>query len=214
MSEPTSPYTRAQREGQAVLLRLLLDAASLLLVEEGPRALTMRRVASVVGCSTTVLYTMFGGKEELADALYREGFERLSRRLEEAVGAEDLGEDPVARAAVLAGAYRESALTDRNYYGVMFGRAIPGFEPSQESLEVAEASLRMLTEAVQDAMDSGILVRDDAEAVAEVLWAAAHGVVSLELAGHFGPEVAEERYHTLTRAAMAPFLAEQDRGGA
>ena len=195
-----------------VLRRALLDAASRLLVEEGPQALTMRRVASAGGCSTTVLYTMFGGKGGLADALYREGFERLSRRLEEVEKAGD-SDDPVTRAAALAIAYRESALADRNYYEVMFGRAIPGFEPSRESLAVADASLGMLAGAVREAMDAGVLVEGDAEAVAEVLWAAAHGVVSLELAGHFTPEVAEERYRTLCWAAMAPFLVERESRG-
>jgi AcrR family transcriptional regulator len=197
-----------------VLRRVLLDAASRLLLEEGPRALTMRRVASEVGCSTTVLYTMFGGKDGLADALYREGFERLMRRLEGAAEADDAPEDPVARAAGLARAYRENALSERGYYGVMFGQAIPGFEPSEESLAVADASLGVLVEAVQDAMDAGVLVRGDAMAVAEVLWASAHGVVSLELAGHFPePGVAEERYRTLTRAALAPFFASGERRG-
>lgn len=212
MSESTSPYAQAQREGKVVLRRAILDAASRLLVEEGPQALTMRRVASEVGCSTTVLYTMFGGKGGLADALYREGFERLTRRLEEAENADD-SDDPVVQAAALAIAYRESALADRNYYEVMFGRAIPGFEPSAESLAVADASLGMLAKAVREAMDAGVLVEGDAGAVAEVLWAAAHGVVSLELAGHFTPEVAAERYRTLCWAALAPFLAGQESGG-
>jgi AcrR family transcriptional regulator len=211
MGESSSPYVRVQREGQEVLRRAILDAASGLLVEEGPQALTMRRVASAVGCSTTVLYKMFGGKEGLADALYREGFERLTRRLEEAERADD-SDDPVARAVALAIAYRKSALADRNYYEVMFGRAIPGFEPSRESLAVADASLGKLADAVQEGMDSGVLVEGDARAVAEVLWAAAHGVVSLELAGHFAPEVATERYRTLCRAAMAPFLVKRESG--
>jgi AcrR family transcriptional regulator len=195
------------------LRRAILDAAGRLLAEYGPQALTVRRVAAEVGCSTTVLYTMFGGKVGLADALYREGFERLTRRLEEAEKAHDAPEDPVARAAALAIAYRESALADRNYYDVMFGRAIPGFEPSQESLAVGDASLGMLADAVREAMDAGVLIEGDPKAVAEVLWAAAHGVVSLELAGHFTPEVAQDRYRTLCWAALAPFLVGPESGG-
>jgi hypothetical protein len=39
------------------------------------------------------------------------------------------------------------------------------------------------------------------------LWAAVHGAVSLELAGHSpDPEVAAERFQTLASAAAAPFL--------
>jgi AcrR family transcriptional regulator len=202
-----TPYERAQRQGQEALRRVLLDAASGLLLEEGPGALTMRRVAGAVGCSTTVLYTMFGGKEGLADALYREGFERLRRRLEAVAG--DQG--PLERLGALGGAYRASALAERGYYGVMFQQAIPGFEPTQESLAVAGASLDVLTQAVRAAIEAGVLRPSDPRAVAEVLWAAVHGVVSLELAGHFpDPEVAADRFQTLASAAVLPFLPGPD----
>jgi AcrR family transcriptional regulator len=189
------------------LRRVLLDAASGLLLAEGPGALTMRRVAGAVGCSTTVLYTMFGGKEGLADALYREGFERLRGRLEAVAG--DQG--PLERLGALGWAYRASALAERGYYGVMFQQAIPGFEPTTESLVVAGASLEVLTQAVLAAMEAGVLRPGDPRAVAEVLWAAVHGAVSLELAGHFpDPAVAADRFQTLASAAVLPFLPGPD----
>jgi AcrR family transcriptional regulator len=198
-----TPYQLAQRQGQEVLRRTLLDAASRLLVAEGPQALTMRRVAGAVGCSTTVLYTAFGSKDGLADALFREGFERLRRRLEAVAPADD----PLARLTALAHAYRESALASRSYYGVMFQQAIPGFRPSAASLAAAGASLEVLTDAVRGCMDAGVLRAGDPRTVAEVLWAAVHGAVSLELAGHFpDPEVAADRFRTLTAAAATPFL--------
>jgi AcrR family transcriptional regulator len=200
-----SPYQLAQRQGQEALRRTLLDAASALLLAEGPGALTMRRVAGAVGCSTTVLYTMFGGKEGLADALYREGFERLRRRLE-ATGGEL---DPLGRLRALAHAYRDNALAERGYYGVMFQQAIPGFRPSPASLAVAGTSLEVLARAVAAAMEAGLLAPEDPRAVAEVLWAAVHGAVSLELAGHFpDPDIALDRFRTLASAAVLPFLPE------
>lgn len=190
--------------------RALLDTASRLLAEEGPGALTMRRIAVAAGCSTTVLYTAFGGKDGLANALYREGFERLERRLTEAASRVERPDDPLAVATALARAYRASALEDRNYYGVMHQRAIPGFVPSAESVAFGNSTLGLLADAVRDGIAAGFLVPADPQAVAEVLWAAAHGVVSLELAGHFpDPDIALERYRTLTRAALGAFLADQ-----
>jgi AcrR family transcriptional regulator len=166
--------------------------------------LTMRRVAGVAGCSTTVLYTMFGGKEGLADALYLEGFERLRRRLEAVPD-----DDPLARLGALAHAYRANALAERAYYGVMFQQAIPGFRPSAASLAVAGASLGVLARAVRAAMDAGVLRPGDPGPVAEVLWAAVHGVVSLELAGHFPDQgAAADRFRTLASAAIRPFLSD------
>jgi len=204
----TSAYARARQQGHEAVRQALLDAASQLLVEEGPQALTVRRISAAVGCSTTVLYRLFGSKDGVADALYREGFERLSARLQRVSDEADPAESPMQRAAGMARAYRESALADRNYYGVMFGSAIPGFKPSAEALAIGNASLDMLAQAVAEAMDEGFLVNGDPVAVAEVLWAAAHGVVSLEISGHLDSAVAAERYATLVRAAISPFVAE------
>jgi AcrR family transcriptional regulator len=203
-----TPYQLAQRQGQAALRRTVLDAASRLLVAEGPQALTMRRVAGAVGCSTTVLYTAFGSKDGLADALFREGFERLRRHLE----AVAPGGDPLARLRALADAYRGSALESPSYYGIMFQQAIPGYRPSAASLAAAGASLAVLGDVVRACMDAGVLRAGDPRAVAEVLWAAVHGAVSLELAGHFpDPEVAADRFRTLATAAATPFLTEPPR---
>lgn len=210
MADEESAYQKAQAVGRAAVRRALLDAASELLVAEGPRALSMRRVAAAAGCSTTVLYTLFGGKEGLADALYQEGFARLTAAVEAAVAeVEATGGDPMAATVAAARAYRANALAERTYYGVMFGNPIPGFVPSAESLAVADASLAPLTAAIRDAMEAGVLVAGDPQEVAEVCWAAAHGVVSLELAGHFpDTEVATRRFRTLCWAAILPFIAD------
>jgi hypothetical protein len=91
----------------------------------------------------------------------------------------------------------------------MFQQAIPGYRPSAASLAAAGASLEVLTDAVRACIDAGVLRAGDPRAVAEVLWAAVHGAVSLELAGHFpDPEVAADRFRTLATAAALPFLIE------
>jgi hypothetical protein len=55
-------------------------------------------------------------------------------------------------------------------------------------------------------MDAGVLRRGDPLFIAQVLTAAAHGAVSLELSHYFwSREGAEERYATLTRAAAEAF---------
>src|SRR5688572_7662863 len=109
-------YQQAQREGQEVVRAAILDAASRLLVSEGPAALTVRRISGEVGCSTKVIYTIFGGKEGLGEALWREGFGRFERRLL-AVPCQD---DPLADLHAGLGAYRDYALAEPDYYRVMF----------------------------------------------------------------------------------------------
>jgi AcrR family transcriptional regulator len=201
MSTTPSAYQRGRAEGEAALRASLLDVASGLLVDDGSDALTMRRVAEAAGCSTTVLYRLFEGKQGIVRGLYREGFDRLERRL--AAVDED---DPLLRLRGLALAYRDHALAEPAYYTVMFARPVPEFEPSAEDVAHGRASLQVLVDAVAAAADTGSVSGADPQHLAEVLWAAAHGAVSLELAGHLTGEVAAQVFSDLTTAALARFL--------
>jgi AcrR family transcriptional regulator len=62
----------------------ILDAALRLLADEGHAALTVRRVATEAGCSTIGVYTWFGGKDGLIDALWTEGFASFAAALRRA----------------------------------------------------------------------------------------------------------------------------------
>jgi AcrR family transcriptional regulator len=193
-----TPYRRAYESGRQAQRQLLLDAASRLLESEGPQALTMRRIAGEVGCSTSVLYSMFGGKAGVAEALWCEGFERLHT----ALAAVD-GDEPLARLAGLGWAYRTCALANRSYYAVMFARPIPGFDPSPEAYAASLRPLRLLTDTVAECVAAGVFRPVDPAHAARVLWAASHGAVSLELAGYEGATDPEVCYRDLLAAAAA-----------
>ncbi|MEM9696441.1 MAG: TetR/AcrR family transcriptional regulator, partial [Myxococcota bacterium] len=60
----------------------LLAAASRLLAEYGPEALTVRRIAHAAGCSTMAIYSHFGGKNGVVDGLFQEGFRTLIEALD------------------------------------------------------------------------------------------------------------------------------------
>lgn len=197
-----SGYAEVTAAGREWLRRQILDKASALLEAEGTGALTMRRIAGEVGASTTVLYTMFGGKSGIAEALWREGFARLYRALDEATGA-----DPLSRLAAMGHAYRDNALANRSYYAVMFQRPIPGFEPSDGAYQEALRTLEVLAAGVSDCIAAGVFQPADPDHVARVLWAAAHGAVSLELAGYEGARDAEARFTDLLGAAASWFMA-------
>jgi AcrR family transcriptional regulator len=197
-----SAYGQAYAAGRQAVRRLVLDVASRLLEAEGPEALTMRRIAAEVGCSTSVLYTMFGGKSGVAEGLWREGFERLRQAMERVEA-----DDPLGRLTALGHAYRSNALANRAYYAVMFQRPIPGFEPSAEAYADSLRPLHILVGAVADCLEAGVFRAADPTHVATVLWAAAPGAVSLELAGYEGAADAEARFQDLLAAAAAWFFA-------
>ena len=98
--------------------RRLLEAAARLLDEEGPDALTARRLASAAGTSTMAVYTHFGGMPALVRRGRRRGLHpaRRARRRRRAA--------PTTRSPTCGGwpcAYRDNALDNPHLYAVMFG---------------------------------------------------------------------------------------------
>lgn len=159
----------------------LLEAAAQLLSEEGPAALSTRRLAAAVGTSTTAVYTHFGGKNDLVRAMVQEGFRLLDRCFEDVARTAD----PVADICALGAAYRNNALEHRHLYGVMFGGAsLGGFSLSEEDRQHGRYTLNVLVLAVERAMETGGLNPGDAYLVAHQLWVALHGLVTLELGGY------------------------------
>lgn len=187
------PYQQARSQGQDLVRQTVLQVASDLLSTEGPTALSMRRIAQLAGCSTMVLYHLFGSKDGLVDALYVEGFERLAQ----AVAAVAAQPDPRLTIVQLCQAYRQMARHHPTHYAVMFQQAIPDFQPSPASQVLAKQTMDPLRLAVQQAISSGLLQGDHADVVAMQLWAAAHGFVSLELAGYLPLEIPADHSYRL-----------------
>lgn len=169
---------RPKTHDEALRLRLL-DRAGELLTEEGAKALSLRRLATDAGTSTTAVYSLFGSKPDLVNALYEEGFRRFGAGLRAVEGTDDACED-IVRVAL---AYRDSALADRHLYSVLFTGVVPGFEPDERAARLAMHALEPLWDAVGDGLKTGLLVSDstDVDLIAVSLWSTAHGLVSLEL---------------------------------
>lgn len=152
----------------------LLEAGLLVLQGEGAAALTVRRISEEAGCSTTGIYTNFGGKNGLIEAIFVDGFESFDRALNPAYEGDDL-----LQAGRL---YREWALANRTHYLVMFSQAVPDFEPSQSARDRAFESFQALADAIE---------RQGAEdplSQAYLLYAFVHGHVMLELVGLVPPD--------------------------
>jgi AcrR family transcriptional regulator len=165
---------------RSVVRRRLVETAALLLHEEGPDALTARRVATAANTSTMAVYTHFGGMPALVREIVAEGFTRLDQH-QASVPRTD---DPVADLGNLAMAYRDNALQNPHLYAVMFGAtSLKGFQLTESDMEIGLNSFATLIEFVARAIDSGQFRQDDPARVAAQVWTAMHGYVMLELAG-------------------------------
>jgi len=175
-------HWQVREQGHERLRHNVVEAASNLLVEEGPDALTVRRIAQELECSTKIIYTMFQGKEGLADALYLEGCERLGHL----IGQVQWVTNPAEYLYKVAWAYWAFALANPGYYRVMFCGAIPNFHPSQVSIRNTATALETIVESLRRYIEQDMLLYiDDPERITKVLWAPLHGVISLYLLGHF-----------------------------
>ncbi|EQD87996.1 TetR family transcriptional regulator [Saccharopolyspora erythraea NRRL 2338] len=179
-------------------LRLrLLDRAGELLAEGGADALGLRSLAKAADTSTSAVYSLFGGKDELLHALYEEGFRRLAERLR-AVPADD---DIVEHLVRLSHAYRASALEGPHYYRAMFDRRRTA-EEDDAVRRAGHDAFEPLLETVRQCVEQGRLVDADPTLVASALWAHVHGLVSLELSNLL-PDVGDDMFERAIRAGLS-----------
>lgn len=156
----------------------LVDAAEAVLVREGPSGVTVRAVATEAGVAPMGVYSRFGGKEGLEQELLVRGFVGLRHAV---AGRGEA--DPLERLRNSGVRYREFALAHAQHYLIMFDSTTgAGFE-SPRVQESAAAAFGELVGHVDNAMALGAFPPGDADDVAQQIWSAVHGAVSLELNG-------------------------------
>ena len=168
----------------------LLEGAARLLTEEGPAALTLRRVATEANTSTMAVYTHFGSMPALADAVVTEGFARLAALLAEVPRTDDA----IADLAGLGRAYLINARQNPHLYAVMFGTASLGkYSPrTADERGRGQYTFDEVVETAGRAVAQGRLRPAEPLAVATQLWAAIHGYVMLDVGGYFGEDGVEQ----------------------
>lgn len=159
----------------------VIAAAAHILADEGLSALTVRRVADRVNASTKVIYTLFGGKDGLLEAVYLAAFDQLSADM---IGPAALV-DPRERVLASARAYRLFGLAHPDLYSVMFGHASAGFQPSTEARRHGWATFKAMRASLAECRPD--MADTEADFAMRAVWAAMHGVVSLEAREILGP---------------------------
>jgi AcrR family transcriptional regulator len=161
------------------LVDRLREVAHHLLDTEGPASLTVRRLATAAEIAPMSIYNHFGSKDGVVDRLVMDGYANLRTELE----ALPAGNDPLDDLRRGCAVYRRLALARPHLYAVMFERAVPGFEPSTQCWQVAVASFDVLVQRVRAGQEAGLLMAGPTVPLAEQMWSALHGMVTLELHG-------------------------------
>jgi hypothetical protein len=129
----------------------------------------------------------------------REGFRRLKAHLD-SVG---VSKDPLADLALLGWAYYDNALENPHLYRVMF---LDHHEPSDDV--VGLDTFDQLVAGVARCVSAGRFSAAEPFDLAVQLWAAVHGLVTLELSGLVAPDLAVAMLRTTWRSLFLGFGAD------
>jgi AcrR family transcriptional regulator len=141
----------------------IIEAARDLAEADGWPAVTMRRLAGQLGVTQPVIYSVFAGRQALIDAVALDGFSELAA----ALGAVDAS--PMARMR----AYLDFAAANPRIYEAMFSMPSGMHFAAEDTPEPLHQAFAGFHEAFPDADGTR----------AEVAWAAAHGLATLQAGG-------------------------------
>jgi AcrR family transcriptional regulator len=172
----------------------ILRVAGDMFAKDGIEATSMRRIAAKAGVTATLLYKHFADKDALLFAIGEGFFQKLATDLDQSGALNE--RDPVARLRAQMKAYVRCGIANPREYHLTFMTALPQLRRDQklktfrertrrgEAIPAAEITLGMkcfarLEQAVVDIVDAKLTRTKDVAALAECVWAAGHGLVSL-----------------------------------
>lgn len=168
----------------------ILAAAKAIHEHAGVEGLSMRRIAARLGVTAPAIYHHFLNRESILEAVSDDGFERLVARIER----RPRRRGPLKQCLDVLVVYREFALDEPHVFAVMFIARRPRARRFPDDFAARRsAAFSLLADRVAAAMVARELRDDDPNEVALTLWAHAHGLIVLQLAGRFGPQLAPYR---------------------
>jgi AcrR family transcriptional regulator len=179
---PRSSTSLARRERERADTRQkILDAARKKFVGNGYEATTMRAIAEEAEYTATAIYHHFRNKDALLTELCSIDFRALAQAFLR-IGRVP---DPLERLARIGEAYVDFAHANPMQYRLMFMTPRPeGFGTHEgHQGDPSEDAYGLLRQTCAEAIASGRLrpELDDPDALAQIAWAAVHGLVSLQI---------------------------------
>ena len=167
--------------------RAILAAAKEIFLAEGYEATTMRRIAEALGVTPTTLYLHFPDKAALLHEICSDSFAQLAAEFARPEIAQAPALDALRR---LLDVYVGFGLAHPREYRLLFMTDMPpqvgGHRPHPGAddvrLDNGQLAFATLETLVRRLVEEGSFRAGDPVAMAEAIWAAAHGLVSLLIA--------------------------------
>ena len=197
MKKPlASPRKQRNREGT---IQSILEAARAIMREEGVAALSMQELARRMDMRAPSLYNYFDSKMDIYDALFRLGFTLYDAYLQENLKASASLQDEL-RIAIET--YMSFAQANPELYQLCFERPVPGFVPSQKSLDLSLGILNRFYqrfESFKNELDADLTSKQ----AVDLIIAVAHGLTAQHLANEPHLPIGQGRFGSLIPAAAS-----------
>jgi AcrR family transcriptional regulator len=191
-----SPRKQRNRQGT---IQSILDAARAIMREEGVAALSMQELARRMDMRAPSLYNYFSSKMDIYDALFRLGFTLWKETVDKIFAESKTIRDEMRN--VIEG-YMSFALENPELYQLCFERPVPGFIPSQESLDLSFGILDASRQRVKQ-FKQELNTNLSTNQIADLVIAIAHGLTAMHLANEPHLPLGKGRFGSLIPAAMS-----------
>ncbi|MFF3728136.1 TetR/AcrR family transcriptional regulator [Streptomyces erythrochromogenes] len=192
MSDAAATTTPRERYRQQVRAEIK-ERAREQIAAAGTSALSLNKIAKEMGLSGAALYRYFTGRDELLSELVQDASQSLVDTFRAVAGRGEGDLDGLAQAL------RAWALADPQRYFLLYGPPVPGYRGTAGLTSTMSEIMGLVLSACdavpREASRAPVVLhldrsREDlapasALGVALVFWTRLHGVLSLELSGHF-----------------------------
>ncbi|ETZ20541.1 TetR/AcrR family transcriptional regulator [Pedobacter sp. V48] len=156
--------------------KLIIESATKLFLEQGYEKTSIRNIADDIEYSPATIYLYFKEKDEIFYVIHEQGFDLLNK---EFIHHNQI-KDPFERLAELGKIYLNFALTNPDYYDLMFIMRAPLSEIKCHSKwEAGDNSFQYLLNTVTECLDRKLIVAGDPLIVSMSIWSYVHGLISL-----------------------------------
>ncbi|MGH3861349.1 TetR/AcrR family transcriptional regulator [Actinokineospora sp.] len=167
----------------------------------GPAGVSLNAIAKEMGLTGPALYRYFTGRDALLGELIADGYTELAKTVERTAELA-ARRTPKARLREMADAFREWALDEPQRYLLLFGSPVPAFRAPEHTVDLAQRTLTAFAEVLAEIPEESshpalerqfaLWIRQRGTGLppaamkrAVIGWTRMHGVLSLEVEGHF-----------------------------
>lgn len=170
----------------------IVDAARKVLLSEGYRNLSLRKIAGSIDVSATSIYLHFENKDDLVHTLIGESIERLNRQLE--VAAAEPG-NPIAKLERLARAYVRFGMKHPREYQIIY--LVSSDEMARypkKKFREARKGYEIVINVLEEAKKAGLTEGRKPRIAAYTFWAQLHGVMSVVLSKRLDTRIEQNEF--------------------